>query len=140
MLHRHENWPSRLAAAIEARMATPFAWGRHDCCMAAVALIEAMTGADLGRSYRGYRSERGARARLGRHGGVAAIAQAMAAEHAIAAIDPAHAQRGDVVLIHDNGADHLGVVDSSGRTALVVSKIGWRGFPISAAHQAWRVG
>ncbi|PYE80809.1 DUF6950 family protein [Pseudoroseicyclus aestuarii] len=55
-MERLTDWRPRLAAMIEDARQRPFAYGRWDCALFAAAAIEAMTGTDLARGFRGYRS------------------------------------------------------------------------------------
>ena len=60
-LRRLEDWPERLAEAIEAANERPFSWGRHDCCLFACDAVMAMTGVDPAKPFRGkYKTKRGA--------------------------------------------------------------------------------
>jgi hypothetical protein len=90
--------PERLAALIEARRHTPFAWGTHDCCLFAADAVLATTGADPAAEWRGrYDSEAEALELLGARGLEGTVADAMAAFGAPECPVLA-AQRGDVVL------------------------------------------
>jgi len=65
---RAPDWRARLAAFIEARRATPFVWGAHDCCLFAADAVLAMGGPDVAAPLRGYASRFGALRRLRRAG------------------------------------------------------------------------
>ena len=58
---RYEDWPDRLAAYLEARTFTPFAWGTNDCAVfannAIAAILKDAPTADLTMRYR---SQKGA--------------------------------------------------------------------------------
>ena len=57
-MQRKDNWPARLVAKIEAARDKPFSWGEHDCCTFASACVEAMTGENPMKIFKGrYRSE-----------------------------------------------------------------------------------
>ena len=95
-MQRLEDWPTRLSEFIEARRERAFSWGYSDCCLFVCDGIEAMTGTNPGARWRGlYASEKGARRVLRDNGGVAGIATLVLG----AAVPPALAGRGDVVLI-----------------------------------------
>ena len=142
---RYENWPQLLTAAIAERADRPFAFGRHDCCLAACALVKAMTGTDLARGLRGYRSAKGARGKLDAGGGVVGLVNAVAERFAVEPVAPAFAQRGDVVVVRapvgldGEEGDALGVVDLTGLAVLVPAPVGWARAPIAAARLAWRI-
>lgn len=52
-LHRLPDWRARLDAYLAACAWRPYAPGRHDCALFAAGAIEAMTGLDFARAYRG---------------------------------------------------------------------------------------
>jgi hypothetical protein len=77
MLTRNPLWPDLLADYLGERLAMPFAWGSHDCCMFAAEWVRICTGEDFAKGYRGkYRSEAGALKLLKRDGGVVGIVEA----------------------------------------------------------------
>jgi hypothetical protein len=140
-LKRHENWPARLGAAIEAARVRGFEWGKNDCCLFAANAIQAMTGIDPAAGFRGYASARGAAARLKEYGGVAALAATQARRFGWPEVAPAAARRGDVVLVEDAAGEALGVVDLSGRWVLQPAGGGLAARPLMPAGlRAWRVG
>ena len=61
-LRRLDDWRARLAAEMDRQRRDPFAWGKHDCAIGfAAGIVEALTGVDMARGYRGkYASPRGA--------------------------------------------------------------------------------
>lgn len=55
----------------------PLRWGKDDCLMALAAIVQAATGKDVGKPYRGrYRSQRGAERVLGARGVPGALSKA----------------------------------------------------------------
>lgn len=110
-LVRHLDWPERLAAFIESRRRSPFAWGQHDCCLFAADEVLALTGTDLAAELRGaYRTAEEAVQVLRRVGGCGALAARHLPEYA----RPLMAQRGDVVSVDLDGRETLGVVAGNG--------------------------
>ena len=102
---RIENWPSALIEFMEVRRATPFQWGVSDCCLFAADAVQAITGEDFAVHWRGkYSDARGALEFIDEAGGVANLIP-----HEFERIDPAFAQRGDVVLMKSDGRDVLGI-------------------------------
>jgi hypothetical protein len=92
---RRYDWQLRLAALINQRMATPLAWGTHDCCLFAADAVLACTGADLAADLRGsYHSEAEAQVLLESHGGLIALAAARLGR----AVRTELAQAGDIGL------------------------------------------
>jgi len=71
---RLPDWMLRLDALACAIRAVPFAWGAHDCCTVASAVVEACTGADVMGDLRGqYDTALGAARLIDSLGGMAAI-------------------------------------------------------------------
>lgn len=139
-LRRLRDWETRLEAEMRARSAMPFAWGRHDCAMCAAGAIRAMTGVDLAKPLHGYKTARGARFRLDRHGGLGGLAEAVAVRFVMAECAPRKARRGDVVLIETERGEALGIVWLNGREAMVADEAGIEALPVALATRAWRVG
>lgn len=93
---RKPDWEAQLAAYLEPLRARPFAWGTHDCCAFAAGAVQAMTGVDPMPEFRGrYSSARGSALALRRFG---AGTLAATLDGKIAAVAPALAHRGDVVM------------------------------------------
>lgn len=110
-LQRFIDWPQRLHRAIEARSGRPYAWGSNDCALFAADLIEAMTGHDLAKPFRGtYRTERGAKRMLKAHGwrDLEAMADAMLPRRA------ERVRRGDLVLRKGDFGPFLAIVWQGG--------------------------
>ena len=102
--HRLHDWQLRLAALVDQRLATPFAWGSHDCCLFAADAVIACTGADLAADLRGsYCSEAEAQAVLASHGGLIALAAARLGRSVRAEL----AQPGDIGLVSIEGRPTL---------------------------------
>lgn len=108
---RDVNWLPRLSSVISRAQHTPFAWGKHDCCLFACDCAVAIAGIDPAAQYRGrYSTEIGAKRALTKnHGSLEAAFDAC-----FQRIDPAFAQRGDLVLIEDDLGRSAGVVWSNG--------------------------
>jgi hypothetical protein len=134
---RVEEWPSRLAAFIEQRRRTPFAWGVHDCCQFARAAVRIIRGRDitLGRrlGLRRYRTARTGLKLLEQLGGVAAIP----ARCGLAEINVKLAQRGDVVSAPFPAGDALGVC--LGQDSAFPGERGLLFIPTLECQRAWRV-
>ena len=134
---RREDWPSRLAAALEAARDKPFQWGTHDCALWAADVILAMTGVDVAAAYRGaYTDEASAREAMLRidGGGLRAIGNR--------AFGPAlnnvfMAQRGDVALVEIDGREAAGIV--LGATVAVPGPRGLQFAPLDSIVAAWAV-
>lgn len=107
-LKRRPDWPERFIAFVESRRHTPFAWGSNDCALFAADGIEAMTGVDLAKEWRGYKSERGALSRIKKAGGMRAFASGLSEKHV------GLVQRGDVVLALIEGRETFGLALGNG--------------------------
>lgn len=134
-LRRQPGWPLRLEALVQARAATPFAWGSFDCCLFAADVVQALTGVDPAARLRGtYATAPQALRRLHARGGVHAIASMALG----LAVPVALARVGDVVQVEVGGHAALGVCN--GTSVLGPSATGLVAINISQAQCAWRVG
>ena len=137
MLARREDWPCRLAAALEAARDKPFQWGSHDCGLFAADCVLAMTDVDPAASYRGqYTDEAGARATM------LALASGGLRAAWTRALGPAMnnvrmARRGDVALVEIGGVEATGVV--AGSRVACLSEVGLAMVPAHRIVTAWRV-
>jgi len=162
---RIEDWPARLAAAIETARNKPFVWGRHDCGLFMADCCLAMTGADPAAAFRGrpvaappvnnfrchkwqpaYRTRRGAAGALKRYAG-GGLAQAMERSFADLGwpeIAPGFAQRGDAVLFAaldiETALDAQAAGICTGAMLCFAGPAGLDFAPMSAALRAWKVG
>lgn len=133
-MSRYPDWPERLHAFVEARRGTPFAWGKHDCCLFAADAVAAMTGADLAGTLRGrYTTRIGAARILKKQGGLRAIVDAR-----MTRIPTLAAGRGDVVLIETEQGDALGIC--LGRQIVAAGPDGLTFIGLERAEAAWREG
>lgn len=129
---RRPDWPERFNAWLEEALETPHEFGKHDCVIAAVEAIKALTGRDYVSGHRGqYNSRKTARLYLKALGypSITALLNDM-----LDPVPPPFAQRGDIVLV--DGAP--GVV--TGAEALIVHDDGHLWAPRSAWKRAWSVG
>lgn len=126
------NWPVALYNQMEAFNEKPFEWGIHDCCTFAADCVLAMTGVDQMAGYRGgYKTAVGAARKLAKAGGMEA---AITAELG-GSIDPAFAQRGDVVCFNSPLGDTCGVC--VGSTIAAAGLYGITHTPMVQAFKAW---
>lgn len=128
------DWPTALFEKIDSARFTEFKWGEHDCCLFAADCCIAICGKDPASSYRGrYTTEIGAkRALKQQHGSVEAAFDAM-----FERVDPAFAQRGDVVLFEGDLGATAGVQAQDG----VVWSVGLNGLAVikPEVKVAWRI-
>lgn len=107
-LTRARDWPERLAAFIDSRRHAPFAWGANDCALFAADGVLAMTGTDLAKTLRGYKTERGALSRMRKAGGIRGFARDLPQRA------PGFASRGDIVLAIVEARETFGLVSGNG--------------------------
>lgn len=104
---RRPDWKARLSAYVDAVRREPFAYGSHDCALFAAGALEAMTGEDPARAFRGtYGTLEEGEARLRAAGFASCLDYARSLLEPVA---PVHAQRGDIAVV-DIGAPSFGVV------------------------------
>ena len=111
----------------------PFEWGTNDCCMFAVRVMEAISGIDHGKPYRGYKTAKGAASRLLKNGGVEGIATKQLGE----CKNPKLAKRGDLVSF--KSLDDLALGICIGDKIAAVSETGLLLVPMQEAINAWSV-
>ena len=134
---RREDWPERLAALVEERRNTPFAWGTQDCVMFAADAVEAMTAADPLESYRGaYDTEAEADAILDGNG-LGGFLAGVLGEFGAHAVRPEVAQRGDWCLVTVGNQTLAGV--HVGTRVAVPGDAGLHFLPLSRITRAWAI-
>jgi hypothetical protein len=131
---RLDNWPALFNAYIEERRATPFAWGVHDCCMFAAGGVQAVRGLDLARGFRGYRTARGAAAKLKPYGGDPAN---LPAALGVLPIGVSLARRADIVCHPFDGQNALGLC--CGPSSAFAGQTGLVFVDTLACEAAWRI-
>lgn len=134
MIERREDWRDRLKAYLRACARDPFAYGTLDCALFAAGAVEAMTGFDGARGFRGYTTSAGAARKL-RAKGYAGPDDAFAA--ALPEIAPQDARAGDVVAVGAASGLAMGVVQ--GEAVYVMREAGMGLVPLTDAIRAFRV-
>jgi hypothetical protein len=135
-MERFPDWPQRLWRAIEERRDWPRQWGVFDCCLCTADLIEAQTGFDLARLFRGkYHDEAGARAILAAHG----FNSLTDLGDASLPVRTERPRRGDAVLMPGPKGEFVGVVAMNGR---VIAPAARRpiAVPLRGYLRCWSVG
>ncbi len=134
-MNRVEHWPQILSDFIESAD-RPFCWGSWDCGLLAADCVLAMTGVDIAAEFRGrYTTARGARRVM--RGDMAEMMARVSKTYGMPEINPAMAQRGDMVMVDTPLGDALGIcvgarVACTGPDGLVY-------VPSSTARCAWKV-
>lgn len=141
-LQRRPGWPDMLSVYLMERMDTPFAWGRHDCCLFAADWVRLVLGEDPAKGLRGkYRTRATGLALLKKHNGVRGLASVR-----FDRVPVNYAHRGDLVAFKDPdlrgpawAVNSLGVLD--GRLALFAGASGLTAVQRGKLLKtAWRVG
>lgn len=127
---RLDNWESKLAAYLE--NVGPFEWGKNDCCLFAANAVEAMTGVDPAKKYRGYKTKLGAAKKIKDVG----IEGAWTAEFG-EPINPKLCQRGDVVFFDNGGDPAVGVC--IGAEFAAMRENGIIMIPMKLALKGWKI-
>ena len=140
---RYEDWPQRLAMAIETAQTRSFAYGglagTQDCALFAADCVAAITAVDYAAELRGYATRRGAYEIVARYGSLGAMATALLKREPI---HPALAQRGDVVLatlalVDGEEGETLGIC--LGVYCAYPDVVGVQLRPRAEASLAWRI-
>lgn len=108
---RVEGWEEALARAIEKHAKEPLQYGVSDCGQLAADAVEAVTGNDLFKEYRNYKTEVGA-ARILKKAGCRDLAE-LFGKH-LKPVHPFFAKRGDIGVVEQNGDICAGVFTGTG--------------------------
>src|SRR3990167_4359066 len=110
---RLDGWESRLMAAVESAMHTPYKLGENDCLRLACSSVEALTGVDYWPRFVGYKTKRQALIKIAKI--ATSLGEAVTATLGVQPSPARMAQRGDIVLFRDSfDEDHLGVATGAG--------------------------
>lgn len=147
---RHGDWQTLSHKHILSSRSKPFAWGTNDCCTSVCSHIEAITGVDVYKEFRGtYDDAKSALVFIHKITGGSTVEDAadyITKEFAIPELkSPLFAQRGDVVLydhpIGDGKTEPtLGIVDLNGQYGLFTGENGMLRIPVAKCRRAWRIG
>jgi len=138
-LTRLPTWRARFAAEMDRQRRKAFAWGRQDCALGLVTgAIEAITGVDLARGYRGKYRGQAAALRILRNAGCATPGDFAAT--LLPEIPPALARVGDIGVIEAPGplGQAFCIVDAS--SLIVMTDHGHGRRPRADMIRAFRVG
>ena len=133
---RVEDWPQRLALAIDTALSKPFVWGQHDCPTFAFETRTALTGgADVAALWRGrYTTALGGQ-RVMRRLGWTSLEEMGRSRLGTPRATVLLAGRGDIVLA-DTG---LGFGICVGATAVGMAPAGLVTVPLTSCRMAWAV-
>lgn len=138
-LKRRQDWRQCYSTLIGAIRRKPFAYGEHDCAMGlSAAMVEALTGIDVAKRWRGRYASRTGALRVMRNDGFANVADMVAT--VLPEIHPARARIGDIAAIPDDGpfGFALGVVN--GERIFVIRAEGLGTVDLLTATRAFSVG
>lgn len=99
---RLDSWEKNLNEYL--RTVGPFEWGENDCCLFAANAVLAMTGVDVSKPYRGYKTRLGAMKKI-KDLGVEGVWTKILGEP----IHPKMCKRGDVVLFQNGQEQSAGI-------------------------------
>lgn len=106
-LARLPDWRGRLTSYLSEIAHRPFRPGKHDCALFVAGAVQAMTGHDFARGWRGYRTLEAGRGALARAGFDDHVAFAAAQLPEVA---PSLARVGDVAVLPADTGYALGIV------------------------------
>lgn len=144
-LKRIEHWQTRaFNQFLIERRHTPYQYGANDCALFAADGILAQTGTDIASDFRGkYHDQASALATIKSVCGGTSVADAAAycaTKHGLEELThPLSAQRGDLVVVENDGNLVAGLVHLNGRGIAVVGEKGWFLVPITSVKRAWRI-
>jgi hypothetical protein len=142
-MKRYTDWTKRLTAHLGTLVGKPFAWGSHDCALAAADAIVVMTGVDLAAEFRGKYTDQASAAAVIKNfagGGLEELVVKVTAAHGMKEVGPRLAQRGDLVLFQGDQGASLGIVHMNGTRACSVGPKGMVWVCTLNCKRAWRVG
>lgn len=133
---RLDDWPARLAAAIDAAKDRGFQYGRHDCLRFAAHCEIAVCGSSrIEAAFHQYDCRRSAFLLLGRHG-FRSVPELL--DNRYERINVRRAQRGDWVCFDHQEDPLIGVVN--GNTTEAPARVkGLLSLPTLEAVRAWRI-
>lgn len=135
MASRFQDWPQRLADAIEKFERKQFEWGSHDCGTMAADLIVAMTGEDPIPYLRGNWDSAMTASRID----LEAETEQAAFDQGWEPVGVAMARRGDLVLRDVENGPTLGIVDLDPFHAMFPGQDGIVRYATLSCSRAWRI-
>ncbi len=130
-----DDWQQRLKDYLRSIAREPFYIGRHDCATFTAAAVEAMTGRDYMRGFRGYRTVAEGLRMVQAKGFLDHIDYVASIFEEVA---PSFAQVGDIAVVEGIGGDALGIVQ--GANVYNIGAAGLGIVPLTAVKRAFRVG
>ena len=134
---RRPDWPSRLTRFLDDRRERTFAWGSHDCCIAACDWVCEAAGWDPAAAFRNVYDDRAGARRALRAIGAGTQTDTARSIGGPPLASVRFAQRGDIALIRSTEGPALGIV--IGDRVAAAGPAGWSFVPLDDAVMAWRV-
>lgn len=133
---RKHDWPEQLARHIAEHRNTPFAWGKHDCCLFAADGVLAMTGVDPMAAFRGKYFDQVSAAQALRDIGDGTLAETVTGILGTP-VSVKLARRGDVVMTRTATGPAAGLC--AGISSWFAGPDGLTVVPTAKCLAAWRV-
>jgi len=124
-MERVENWQMKLKGYLQGRLDTPLIWGQSDCCLFVADAVQAITGTDIAKWFRGkYTTRKGAFDRMKEfcQGSVQETFQVFAELNSLQEVQAA--LPGDIVLLKADACDPVAGRLSNGMTVGVALDFG----------------
>ncbi len=134
---RRPDWPARLTRFLDQRREWPFAWGYHDCCLAACDWVKEAAGWDPAAGFRNAYDDRDGALRALRTLGAGTLTETARTIGGPPLVSVRFARRGDVALIRSPAGPALGIV--IGDRIAAAAPAGWSFVPLDDAIMAWRI-
>lgn len=126
MMARYPDWQTRLTCYLADCARAPFRPGHHDCMLFVAGAVLAMTGVDLARGWRGYRTLSEGQRSLRRKGYADHVSLVRTLLPEIIRPRP-----GDVAVIQTPDGPGVGIVQ--GQAIYAVAAVGWTLVPMTDA-------
>ncbi|WP_051785785.1 DUF6950 family protein [Endozoicomonas numazuensis] len=136
-MQRREDWEVRLIDWLHKAIDTPFQWGQFDCALAAADALQAQTGHDFAKGWRGqYTTAGGALKQLLKRQ-CHDVYEVVARELQTIRVEPQQLQRGDIAGADLANGKTLGIV--WGETVWLPETQGLRAHSLSLVECGWRL-
>ncbi len=141
MIQRFTDWRKRLIIAFTLGAKKEFKYGSHDCCLAVCDCIQLMTGTDLGREFRGYKTEEEAHKFIRFYGSLITLTEHVTKALEIPETFLGRMGVGDMGVVRGQEArEALCIMSLDGRNVYSVGRgTGWMVHPKTAVLKAWKI-
>ena len=137
-MKKTDGWEQRFHHFLVENRNRPFVWGEWDCCIFTNAAVKEITGQDLIPSELSWTDEESAIKAIEGYGRTLGMSVAKAAKAAgLTTVDSCKAQKGDVVVVKENGGQVAGICD--GHAVLCPSDDGFTYRPKDQIQRVFRI-